>query len=206
MKIYSLIVGVLLLAAGSVYGQERVDAARTNQISILLSITAQNTVKDPNVKTEVDFLKGYAMNKGDQVVLVIPDKNLTKEAVEKTGGKGVLPVGQLWLRDVVPQIGEKGASNDQLRFVKVELGKESLEAQLSYLALGRDDKAEPMLLVFGKGKEPLLKQKLEVNESKQELPIELELVAPEEKPLELTLKLFGKYRAKIPLVSAKMSK
>src|SRR5689334_7887707 len=107
----------LVLGISQVSAQEQLPQERAEQAAKLLAAQAAK-LKDVQLKTDVDTQKPYGLKKGELALLVIPDKNLSKERLNKAG-KDVMVVGQLWLRGITPVAAGRATPADKLRLVKV---------------------------------------------------------------------------------------
>jgi len=178
--------------------QQEVPRVEALRVAFLISADLKQMLDTP-IPTDPDVKRPVALRDGEHGALVFPEARLTAESVRKAG-KAVSPIGQLWLRKLVPQSNGKGASSDQLRLVTVAAGDRSETAVLCALGVRRVSARELELLVYGSGKEPLLKVPLkEVSASPQENPIQLAAVVQAENVV-LTLKVAGKYEAGVTLV------
>ncbi|MFO1020788.1 MAG: hypothetical protein U0903_08850 [Planctomycetales bacterium] len=144
---------------------------------VLLVVADQGSkVKDPNVKTEVDPMEGAVRGSASTWPSRIPDKTLTKEQLAKVGKKSC------WWdnlsRNAAPAVphGAAPAAEKTARDRNFHRGRRPETPPL--LSLGgvqKNDKGDLELLIYGKEKEPLVKQVLKKVDGKQELPIELEI-------------------------------
>jgi hypothetical protein len=196
MRTVIAVAGVLLLT-GVALAQERVPQQEAQRYGKLFAEHAAKLEAPAQVKVEPDPEKACAIRKEGVAALVMPDKMLSADALGKVG-KDVVPVGQLWMRNMVPAVDGKAAANDKLRIVKVAVNNEDHPLPLSLLGVRKKgDGLE--LVIYGKDKEPLLALPLEKADAKQELPIELEGKKNDNDPATgiLTINLFGKYQAKL---------
>ncbi len=185
----------VLLLAGAALAQERVPAEDAQKAGKLLAEQSAKLEMPVQVKVEPDADKACAFHASRVAALVMPDKKLTADVFAKAG-KDVVPVGQLWMRDMVPAVSDKATPNDKLRIVKVKLKDE--EEPLPLCLLGVRKKGDGLeLVVYAKDKEPLLTLPLEKADGKQELPIELDGKKNDNDTGTLTLNVFGKYQAKL---------
>lgn len=200
--LWTVVMGCVLVS-GWASAQERVPDKELGKYCIGLTLNANILVMDPNVKVTADALKGSAVMVKDkeQIALVIPDAKLA-EGVAAVSDKSVTPFAHLWFKDLVPQSEGKAIAADKLRKLKIQAGKESLEADLCFVGLQKNAKGDLELLIYGKGKEPILKPVLEAHEEAQDKPLLLDLEVPADKPMVLTIRVLGKYRTKIEVASA----
>jgi len=144
----------------------------------------------------VDVTKPQAIKAGKAGLLVIPDKQLTAESLAAIGSE-ITPIGQLWTVNV--SLGKEGqaVANDKLRFLTVNDGNRDVDLQLYYLGASKNADGKLDLVVFAKGKEPLLKQPLAKSDStsSQLLPIEISGRKEDDNTGTLSLRLMGGYSA-----------
>jgi hypothetical protein len=186
----------LLVFAGVASAQERVPQDHAEKIAHLLVEQAAKQADLP-FPSEADPHKPFAIHSAGRAAVIIPAKGLSADALARAG-KDITPVGQLWFRQIAPYAAGKVTPNDQLRIVTVRANGEDHALPLCLLGVRKSDKGEPELLVFGKGKEPLLRLPLQKIDRKQELPIELEAKRDGD-TARLTLNLLGKYQAVLPV-------
>jgi hypothetical protein len=152
------------------------------------------TPTDAPFSITVDVTKPQAIKSGPVGLLVIPDKQLTSATLAGLG-PNITPIGQLWTLNV--SLGKEGepVPNDQLRFLSVNDGERDLQVQLYYLGATKGADGKMDLVIYGKGKEPLLK--LPIIDAKtagtQLFPIEISGHKDDDKTGTLSLKLTGNY-------------
>jgi hypothetical protein len=156
---------------------------------------ALGTPTDAPFSLTVDITKPQAIRSGKAGLLVIPDKQLSLEAIAASGAN-ITPIGQLWMRNV--SLGKEGqaVANDKLRFLTVNDGDQDLPVQLYYLGVKKNAEGKLDLVIFAKDKEPLLTQPLTKFESlsSQLLPIELSGKKEDDNTGTLSLNLLGQYK------------
>jgi len=132
---------------------------------------------------------------GDFGGMVLPEAKLSADAIAHAG-TSIVPVGQLWLRKLVPMRDGEAVPASKLRLASVT--KDGEEAKLPQCALGvqRNSAGALELLVFGKDKEPLVRVPLRTMDATQEAPIDL-LAERESDSGKVTLKILGKFTATI---------
>src|SRR5205809_2398862 len=108
----------LLLCAGLLAAQDQIQQERAQKAADLLAAQARKLTDLP-VKVDVDTEKVFGLKKGDRAALAIPAKGLNADRIDKAS-TDVLPVGQLWLRGLVPVVSGTAAAAEKLRVVKVE--------------------------------------------------------------------------------------
>jgi hypothetical protein len=189
----------MLLSIGLVQvarAQERVPTEFAEKVAKLATEKASTQVKDAQVETVVDPTKPYGVKEGRFALLIVPDKKLSDDAIAKAGD-AVVPVGQLWCRDLTPVSGGEPVPNDKLRILTLNADGDDIKLALLLLGVRKtaDDKWE--LLVYGKEKEPLLRLPIEKAEATQEMPIDLEGKRNDDGGGSATLHILRKYKTTI---------
>jgi hypothetical protein len=190
----------LLLLAGALLAQERVPAEDAQKAGKQLAEQSAKLDVPAQVKVEPDADKAFAIHHEKVAALVMPDKKLSADTLSKAG-KDVVPVGQLWMRRMVPVVEGKSTVNDKLRMIKITIKDE--EEPLPLCLLGVRKKGDGLeLLVYGKDKEPLLTLPLTKADARQDLPIEFDGKKNDNDTATLTINLLGKYEAKLIVAKA----
>jgi len=177
------------------HAQDRIPDNEAEEIAKVLNEHA-GKLDNPQLKTTVDTAKSFGLRQGKHGAMVIPDTKLKLDAE-----KEVLPLGQLWLRNLTPQVAGKLIEVDKLRIVKVSADGE--DHRLPFFLMGIRAKADKSLelVVYAKDKEPLFVAPLEKMEAKQDLPLELAVQKGDDgETATVTLKVAGKYQAKFKIV------
>ncbi len=189
---------VLCLVAGA-RAQEKVPPEMAQRYAKMFAPYAAKETDAP-FKADVDPAKAVALKKDDAHAMVIPAKDLAEASLDKAGND-VVPVGQLWLRHLVPNLDGKRTPEDQLRIVHVEVNNE--DHPLPLLLLGVRKGADgPELVVYGKGKEALAHLPLKKADVKQEEPIDLGAKDVQDDTGTLVLTILGKWQASVPVAHA----
>src|SRR5262245_31415990 len=145
MRLVSVCVG-LLLCAGLLAARDPIEQERAQKTAALLAAQARKLTDLP-VKSDVETARAFGLKKGDLAALVIPDKGLTADRLDKAS-KDVLPVGQLWLRGLTPVVSGSAAAAEKLRMVKVEARGEEHTLSLLLLGVRRGAKDKLELVVY----------------------------------------------------------
>lgn len=190
-----LVLAVMVGVAGGAAAQERIPPDQAQQYARLMAETASK-VAAPAVKTDVDAEKPFGLKHGEIGVLVIPERTLSEEALSKAG-KTVVPVGQLWVRNLTLVLDGSAISNDRLQVLTVTADNQDHRLPLFLLGARKGAKDALELVVYAKDKEPLAVVPLQKIQATQELPIELEGKRGDGETATLTLNLLGKYRAAV---------
>jgi hypothetical protein len=185
---------VLLGALSVVSAQERLSQEEALKYATIVSADAKQ-LKDTPIPTDVDTKKPVAVREEEFGGMLLPQKNLTAESLAKVG-KEVTPVGQLWLYQLTPMKDGEGITADKLRLATLYAGGSEVKAPQCALGVRRTDAGTLELVVYGKGKEPILTAPLKAIDTKQEMPLDITAVRESESG-KLTVKILGKYQASI---------
>lgn len=193
----TLAIGIwLALLAGVAADPNRLPQEEARGYAKLCVEQAAN-LTDAQVKTDVDAEKPCAVRGEGGGAMVIPEKGLLTDKLEKAG-EGVVPVGQLWLRKWTPVADGKAVPNDRLRIVTVKVEDKDRPMPLLLLGVRHADKGLEMV-AYAKESEPLLVLPLQKLEAGQELPLELEWRRGDKEADSLTLNILGKFQAVLPI-------
>ena len=152
----------------------------------------------PPVEVKPDIEKPYLVTGSNNLgALVIPDKRLKNKEPLKPGGKAI-PIGQLWMRGLAPEIDGAKVAGKDLREVSISTDEEDVELT-AYLLAAKLDGDKATLLVYGKAKKPIATLKLKEAKTYQELPLELD-AAGEDSGATLFFNVVGKYVAEMKIV------
>jgi hypothetical protein len=153
-----------------------------------------NQLKGTPIPTDVDIQKPAAVREGDYGGMVLPQKSLTADSLSQAGKDQIMPLGQLWLHKLTPMADGEAVPSSKLRLVTVYADGTETTVPQCVLGLRKNASGALELLVFGKGKEPLLTTPLKAVETKQDLPIDLDGERDYDSG-KVTLKILGKYQA-----------
>jgi len=152
---------------------------------------------DTPIPTDPDIKRPVGLHADNRGLLVLPESKLGLDAVAKAGPDAV-SIGQLWLLKVAPAVEGQPVKPDRLQIVNVSGEKETAAVALCALGVRKGADGRPELLVYGKGKEPLLHIPLTQISEKQENPIEVSAGQQGDGAM-LTLKILGKFSASFPV-------
>ena len=189
----AILAAVLFLASVSLaQGQETLPRDEALKAAFRLCRDLPKMLETP-IPTDPDVKRPVGVRGDNRGGLLLPESKLCLETVAKAGPEAAA-IGQLWLLKVVPVVGGQSAQADQLQMVTVSGDQETAAVALCALGVRQGADGRPELLVYGKGKEPLLHVALTPISDKQENPIELTAEQQGDGAL-LTLKILGKYSA-----------
>jgi hypothetical protein len=147
------------------------------------------------IPTDVDVQKPVALKDEDYGGMALPQKGLKPEAIAQVNDNP-LPIGQLWLLKLTPMLDESRIPVDKLCLIKVSHDGDETTVPACALAVRRNSSGALELLVFGKGKEPLLKLPLKKIDAQQELPLNLSAERTGDEA-SVTVRILGKYEARM---------
>ena len=189
----AILAAVLFLASVSLaQGQETLPRDEALKAAFRLCRDLPKMLETP-IPTDPDVKRPVGVRGDNRGGLLLPESKLCLETVAKAGPEAAA-IGQLWLLKVVPVVGGQSAQADQLQMVTVSGDQETAAVALCALGVRQGADGRPELLVYGKGKEPLLHVALTPISDKQENPIELTAEQQGDGAL-LTLMILGKYSA-----------
>ena len=187
----ALLLITLATAVTQVCGQEILGREETKRYADITHRDLKLLEKAP-LKINANLDKAVAAREGEHGGMVIPDTGFTAETLAKID-KDVLPVAEIWLLKLGPICDGKLVAEEKLNVVTITNRDNS--AKLPYCVAGirkTEDKLE--LVVYGKGKDPIVTLPLKSIDTKQESPIEVEAETTGDGG-KVTLKLAGKYKA-----------
>ncbi len=174
------------------HAQERLARDEALRYSELVG-TAQEDVKRAPFATEVNLKQPVAVRDGEYGLMLLPAAKLTADLL-KTVGPDPVPIGQLWLRKLAPLVNEQVVPETKLNLVYVTGSAGSATVPCCNLAVRKASDARLELLVFGKGKEPLLKAPLSLRSSPSSAPLDMEVERESDRG-RVTVRLAGSYAA-----------
>src|SRR5262249_49138152 len=130
----------MLIALGFLWpslalAQERIPDEEARRIARAL-VQAVSKVKPP-LKVEVDADKPFGKRKSEHAALVLPARKLSVETIEKATAE-VVPVGQVWLRNLGPVVADKVVPSKRLQIVRVTYKERELILSLCQLGVKRE--------------------------------------------------------------------
>ena len=191
-------VSLIALIAASAFSQEIVPQADAMK-GATMAWLASAEITDAPVAIDPDIKKPFAMKGGNSIgMLVVPETKLAKE-IEHAGG-GITPVGQIWLRGLLPVFNGSAATLDKLRTVSVSDGTNSVLVPVLFLGI-QTGSAGKELVIYSQDKTALATLPLKSVEQEQKLPIEFTAVAgSEKKSADVTMTFVGRLQATFGLV------
>jgi hypothetical protein len=193
----TFVVLTTFLAMQSAFCQEHLERKEALKYAFFLSLDLKRLQGTP-IPTDVDVKRVVAMREGNYGALVLPEAKLSAEAITKAR-ENVLPVGQLWLHRLTPLHDGEPVAGGKLRLFTIQTDSQEGEAAQCALGIKANGSGELELLVFGKDKNPVAKVPLKKVESQQESPIGIEAERRSDDTGSITLKILGRYEARIPV-------
>ena len=194
----TILLTVLLAGLASAQAQQNAPREAALKAAFMLSADLKVMLGTP-IPTDPDVKRPVALHEGERGGLVMPECKLSLEALAKAD-KEVVPVGQLWLRGVTPQVAGQSPKPESLLSVTVGVGDKSASVLLCALGVRKDANGRLELLIYGKGKEPVLRVPLQAIAKPQDNPIELS-GEPDGNGAQVTLRILGKHEARFAVVA-----
>ena len=199
MRNLAAVVSVVVLA-GFGWAQERVPQEQAVKFARRFADEASK-ISSPQLKTEVDPEKVFALHAGEAHAMFIPEKGLSEETFTRAG-KEPTPVGQLWMRRIVPAAEGKPVPEDKLRIVTISVNNEDHPLPLTLVGVrkGADNQLE--LVFYGKDKEPYHHSPVRKLDTKQkgDEPVVLEAQKDAGDTATLIFTLVGEYQGSIQVM------
>jgi hypothetical protein len=187
------IAAAVILGCGVVLAQvEDVPRDRAQKFGGILVQTSAE-FENLAIKIEADAQKTHAIKSKAMAALIIPDRKFSEDRM-KSVDKEIVPVGQLWLLKMAPAKDGKITAEEKLRMVSVKADKEEHQLSLYLLGLRKTEDGRE-LLVYAKGKEPLLTLAVTKAAETQDLPLRVSGEKAGDNTGRITINLLGKHKA-----------
>jgi hypothetical protein len=161
---------------------------------------ALGQVADAVVSIDADTEHAQGIGGSGVGALVVPDRAFSADKVASLGEQPVA-LGQLWMLAIAPAQSSKAPAREQVRTVSIQTDNETLRPQVYFLALGKGADGKAELLVYGKGKEPVVRAALKpATVNFQNNPLEVTGTKDGDDSGHLTLFIAGQHSAEIPVV------
>jgi len=190
----SLVVTASVLAAAAIpaSAQEMLSREEAMRYAFLVSKYEPTTGQAP-IRVDSDLKRPVAGHDGDYGILILPETKLSASTFQSLQGD-VVPVGQLWLRKLTPMAEGSAVDESQLQIVRVMHEGDTARVPLCLLGVRKAKEGALELLIYGKGKEPLLRVPMTKAARTQSLPIEF-TSERESDSGRVTLRFVGQYEA-----------
>lgn len=181
-----------LLIAAPVLAQEKLSREESLKYAFMACSNLKEMLDTP-IPTDPDVKRPVAVRDESYGGLALPECRLSADTFAKAG-KDVVAVGQLWLVKLAPLNAGEAVAADKLRKVHINHGDQEADVVLCALGVQKNSEGALQLLVYGKGKQPVVQVPLKAVTAAQDSPID---VSAERKDQggEITLKFVGKYEA-----------
>jgi len=177
--------------------QDAIEPEKLQKVALRLMERASDQENLPlTMEVAVDKAVGKTIKEYGAVLL--PAKSLSAEAISKEA-HGIVPVGFLWLKGLVPASEGKPLANEKLREIKVVFEQEEHRVQLLLLGLQKKADAGFELVVLGKGKDAVLTLPLKEESREQGAPLDLDMRQGTESLGVIDVHIVGRYHAALPV-------
>ena len=188
-SILFLSVLTLAVAAVAVEPMPRTEAVK---YAALANLDLEKLADTP-IPTDGDVKRSYGMKAEEGGGLVVPEVKLSADTVAKAT-ESVQPLGQLWLLGIVPMRGDDAVRKSDLKRVPVNHEGRETTVSLCVMGVRKGANGEPELLIYGKGKQPLITAALKKSTEKTTAPLEFTAEMQGDRA-QVKLIVAGKYEA-----------
>jgi hypothetical protein len=150
----TLLLSLLALGVSVSSAQEPLPRAEAVKFAALLNLDLERFQGTP-IPTDADVKRPFGMRAEKRGGLVVPEVKLSAQVLAKVGQQ-VEPIGQLWLAGLAPLREAEPVPRERLNLVTVQRDGQEIVLPLCLLGARRTEAGELELLIYGKGKEPLL--------------------------------------------------
>lgn len=196
LPLFAVTVALLSASASLVSAQEVLPREEAMKYAFAAALHEPASMAAP-IKVDADLKRPFVGYEGDYGVLALPETKLSP-AVFQSATTAVIPVGQLWLRKLTPIARGSAVDTYELQMVNIRHEGEELRVPLCLLGTRKTASGSLELLVYGKGKEPLLTVPLKPLTRTQSMPIEV-TGQQESDSGTLRVHILGRYQAEIPV-------
>lgn len=190
---FSLTFAALFAVSFSAAAQQRLSSSEAQYYARLVHPTPPRT-ETSALSIQPDLEKAVALREDIYGGMLIPDKRLSKETLAQAA-KGTVGIGELWFRNLAPMKNGWVVSKSDLNVVDVATDEGKERVPCCALGLRNGDNGKLELLVFGKGKEPLLALPLEKAAGDASVALDMSAEAGYDQGW-VILKVFGQYQAR----------
>lgn len=176
--------------------QEMLSREEAMRYALVAALHEPSNLQAP-IRVDADLKRPVAGHDGDYGVLVLPETKLSASTLQGVQGD-VVPVGQLWLRKLTPMAEGSAIDESRLQIVRVSHDGEYVRVPLCLMGVQKSKEGGLELVVYGKGKAPLLKVPMTKAARTQSMPIEL-AAERESESGRVTLFFVGQYQASFSL-------
>lgn len=194
----TLIALSLVATLHAALAQEYLSREETLKYAFFASLDLRQLTGTP-LPTDVDVKRAVAMRDGDYGAMVLPEAKLAPEAIDKAG-QAPVAVGQLWLHRLTPMRDGWAIPADELRLAAVTHDEGTTSVPQCTLAVRRTSSGQLELAVLGRTKQALLAVPLKPIEAKPNAePIEMAASREADDSGRITLRILGRYEARVPV-------
>ncbi len=187
------LLAVLSAAVVSTVAQEKLPREECLKYAFITCVNLKEMLNTP-IPTDPDVKRPVALHDGDYGGLVFPESKLKADTFAKAD-KEPVAVGQLWMVKLAPVKDGQVVPASKLRMVHLRSGDNEADAVCCALGVRKNGEALE-LLIYGKGKEPVVQVPLKSTSGTQDDPIDMSAERTDEGG-DITLRFLGKYEARL---------
>ena len=189
----------IVACSPAVLAQEAIELGEAQKAARKLSESA-SSITDAPFTVESDLEKPQGIKHDGVGLLVLPDRKLSAELLA-AANTAITPLGQLWMLKLAVATQGKPVATEKIRHFSITDDDKTHEVSLYFLGATKTEAGGLELVVYAKGKEPLLRVPIKKRVAgKQEFPIEVSGVKNDDNSGTLSLRLFGEYDAQLLLM------
>jgi hypothetical protein len=189
------------LVASAALSQEAVPQAEAMKAAAMC-YAASADITDAGITIDSDIKNPFAMKGGGEIgMMVIPETKLAKEIA--LAGEGITPVGQIWMKGLLPILGGSTITRDKLRTVTVADGSSSFLLPVFFVGMQSGAGGAKELVIYSQDKTPLTTLPLKSIEQEQKLPVEFSVVKAGDHTADVRLNIIGKFQASFAITEDK---
>ena len=189
------------LVASAGFSQEAVPQAESMKAAAVC-YAASADITDAGITIDPDIKNPFAMKGGGEIgMMVIPETKLAKEIA--LAGEGVTPVGQIWMKGLLPILSGSTITRDKLRTATVADNSNSFLLPVLFVGMQSGAGGTKELVIYSQDKTALATLPLKAIEQEQKLPVEFSVVKAGDHTADVMLNIIGKFQASFAITEDK---
>ena len=197
------IIGILSIVAASALTQAQDALPLEDALKYAFAVCADmKNIQQTAIPTDPDVKRPVVLRDGEYGLMVLPESKLNAAALEAAGDK-VVPIGQLWTHKLAPVKGGSLLTSDLYNVISVRTDEGGIEAPMFALGFRKTSDGKGEVLLFGKGKEPVVVAEAKPATKTQDNWIDLSVERLSDRGV-VTLSILGKYTATVDLTDPEL--
>ena len=197
------IIGILSIVAAAAFTQAQDAVPREDALKYSFAACADlKNIQQTAIPTDPDAKRPVVLRDGEYGVMVLPESKLNVAALEAADGK-VIPIGQLWTHKLAPLKNDSLLESSLYNVISLRTEEGNIEAPMFALGFRKTSDGKGELLLFGKGKEPVIVAAAKASTKTQENWIDVSVERMSDRGV-VTLSILGKYTATLDLTDPEL--